>query len=184
MSVSHFNLMSPVAASAPAPREVAVAERARGRRLGFLSNRKPNSADVEREVARLAEGAGLADSVRFYEKASPGEGASPALMDQIAEECDAVMVGSADCGSCTAWSCADAVALESRGLLSIVLCTSAFVPLAESQSQALGRPGLARFEVPHPLGGSNADVAVAKAQVAWPQMEEWLNRVLPATATA
>ncbi len=180
MSGAQFNLVSPVAAPVPAPPPLAEAERARGRRLGFLSNRKPNAAEVEREVARLADGAGLAETIEFYEKASPGEGADPVLMDKIAEECDVVMVGSADCGSCTAWSCSDAVSLESRGVLSIVLCTSAFVPLAETQSAALGRPGLARFEVPHPLGGSTADVAVAKAQAAWPQMEQWLTQVLPA----
>lgn len=179
MSDSPFGLMSPVAEAAlPAP-EIAIFDRARGRRFGFLSNRKPNAAEVEREVARLAGEAGLIDEVRFYEKASPGVGATEELIGQIASECDLVMVGSADCGSCTAWSVADAVELEKRGLLSIVLCTSAFVPLLSTQGEALGRPGLARFEVPHPLGGSPADVAVAKAQTAWPQFEEWLGQVLP-----
>jgi hypothetical protein len=182
MSVSPFGLMSPVAETIQEAQEIASLDRARGRRFGFLSNRKPNAAEVEHEVARLAEETGLTDGVRFYEKASPGVGAADELIDKIASECDIVMVGSADCGSCTAWSVADAVELEKRGLLSVVLCTSAFVPLLTTQSEALGRRGLARFEVPHPLGGSAADVAVAKAQAAWPQLEEWLARVLPAAA--
>lgn len=183
MTASKLKFMSPVVEPTATPAEVEVPDHARGRRLGFLSNRKPNAAEVEREVARLADEAGLIDSITFYEKPSPGEGAPAELLDQIGDECDAIMVGSADCGSCTAWCCNDAAALESRGLRAILLCTSAFVPLATAQTKALGYPGIGRFEVPHPLGGSTEDVAIDKAKTAWPQMEEWLSRVVPAAST-
>jgi len=175
MAVS--NLVNPFADEIAVPVPNVVAARSAGRRIGFLSNRKPNATVVEQELGRLAEAAGIPEQTLFYEKPSPGVGASAELLDQIAAECDVVMVGSADCGSCTSWCCHDAVELENRGLSAMVLCTAAFQPLAEMQTAALGRPNLARLEVPHPLGGSTADVAIDKARTAWPHMEAWLKQV-------
>jgi hypothetical protein len=94
---TQWNLISPVPAdAAPADQRVA-AVRELGRRVGFLSNRKPNASVIEAEFARLAEATGLAEETHLYEKhGGPGVAAPDELLDQIAAECDVVVVGSAD----------------------------------------------------------------------------------------
>lgn len=182
---SKWNLMSPAPAAPAAPEPEDVVERKGGRRVGFLSNRKPNATEMEQEFARLAEDAGLTAVTHFYEKVEgPGVGATKELLDQIAEECDVVMVGSADCGSCTSWSTHDAVGLETRGAYALLLCSEAFEQLAKVQSASLGRPELELLKVPHPISGSTPDVAVAKAKDAFPRFQEWLEKVASPQAQA
>jgi hypothetical protein len=97
MSAQHWQLISPVPPEAAAAEALVVGVRHPGRRVGFLSNRKPNATVIEEEFARLALEHGLADETRFYEKAEgPGVGAPADLLDTIASECDVVVVGSAD----------------------------------------------------------------------------------------
>jgi predicted dienelactone hydrolase len=55
--------------------------------------------------------------------------------------------------------------------------TTAFEQLARVQSAALGLPELPLLLLPHPLGGTAPEAATAKAQSAWPELEEWLKQV-------
>jgi hypothetical protein len=59
----------------------------------------------------------------------------------------------------------------------MLFCTTAFEPLAKAQRKALGLEHLPLVVLPHPIGGQTADAAKAKANDAWPQVEEWLKEV-------
>jgi hypothetical protein len=97
MATQEWRLVAPVPRAASEPRAVVVGERSTGHRLGVLSNRKPNASVMGEEFMRLAQGAGIAESVAVYEKPEgPGMPASAELLDRIAAECDAVVVGTAD----------------------------------------------------------------------------------------
>jgi hypothetical protein len=97
MSVTQWTLVRPVPAPTEAPKAVVVGTRHPGQRVGFLSNRKPNATVIEEEFARLAQEAGIARVTHLYEKAEgPGVAAPGELLDKIADECDVVIVGSAD----------------------------------------------------------------------------------------
>ena len=97
MSAMQWTLVRPVPPQTAAPEPVVVGLRHPGQRIGFLSNRKPNATVIEEEFARLALEAGIALETHMYEKAEgPGVGAPEELLDRIAEECDVVIVGSAD----------------------------------------------------------------------------------------
>jgi hypothetical protein len=69
------------------------------------------------------------------------------------------------------------VELEARGVFAILFASTAFEQLARVQSAAMGLPELPRLVVPHPVGGTPADVAIAKAQDSWPRLEAWLKQV-------
>lgn len=181
MSSLTWDLVSPVpSTAAPSSPVIAIAERHPGGRVGFLSNRKPNVTLIEQVFARLARETGVASTVTVYEKKGPGEGAAQDLLDQIAAECDAVVVGIGDCGSCTSWSAHDAVQLETRGLFTTMVCSDAFEPLAAIQLSSLGCPDLNLMTVSHPIGGVSTDVASAKAEQAWPGLHRWLENVTTA----
>lgn len=67
-----------------------------GRRLAILDNAKPNFQRLATLVAeRLRDDCSLA-SIGYYRKENPAVGASPPLLDQIAQSADLALTGSAD----------------------------------------------------------------------------------------
>jgi len=67
-----------------------------GRRLAILDNSKPNFQRLASRVAeRLREERSLA-AIAFFRKENPAVGASPELLDRIAQSADLVLTGSAD----------------------------------------------------------------------------------------
>lgn len=97
MTKIRWNLVDPRAPRSSETSTIVVGERHPGGRLGVLSNRKPNATVVGQEWQRLAIEHGLASELHVYEKQEgPGMPASSELLDRIAAECDAVIVGSAD----------------------------------------------------------------------------------------
>ncbi|HEY8449237.1 MAG TPA: hypothetical protein VIL95_02030 [Bacillota bacterium] len=65
-------------------------------RIGFLSNRKPNTVAWQRWVARQLEQERPGLHFAFYEKTNPAVGAGQELLDQITEECSLVITGTGD----------------------------------------------------------------------------------------
>ena len=66
-----------------------------GRTVGFFSNNKPNAAALlERLETLLAERFGVV--ARRYAKQVPSLGAEVALLDEIARDCDAVVIAGFD----------------------------------------------------------------------------------------
>lgn len=65
------------------------------RTIGFFSNNKPNAAEVLERVEDLL-GDQFRIVARHYMKPSPSVPAKTALLDQIAHECDAVVIGALD----------------------------------------------------------------------------------------
>jgi hypothetical protein len=68
----------------------------KGRRLAILDNSKPNFERLARSVAeRLRDERELA-GIATFRKENPAVGASPELLDRIAQSADLVLTGSAD----------------------------------------------------------------------------------------
>lgn len=92
-AVTIVNPTSGLAATAGSLRKV-LAD-LRGRTIGFFSNNKPNAAAVlGRLEARLHERYGIV--ARHYAKSVPSLAADGGLLDEIARECDAVVIAGFD----------------------------------------------------------------------------------------
>ena len=76
--------------------------------------------------------------------------------------------------------------LEGRGVPSVVLGTDAFISLARAQSATHGLPHLSLVLVPHPIGGIDPKLVIAKAEKIASQALRALTRdpAAPATAAA
>jgi hypothetical protein len=59
----------------------------------------------------------------------------------------------------------------------MVMCTTAFEPLAKLESKALGVEGLRLLVLEHPLGGIEEPLARERAANAWPQFRAWLDEL-------
>jgi hypothetical protein len=59
-----------------------------------------------------------------------------------------------------------------RGPLTAVVCSEAFLKLASNQAKRFGVPELPLIVIPHPLGGIGIAEVEARADRAWPQLFE------------
>ncbi len=89
-----WHLLSPVGVhKAPAVTSRPAIVR-KNRRIGLLSNRKPNATPLlENLIARLH---GHGYETRFYQKRNSATPAGAALLDQVSAECGWAVVASAD----------------------------------------------------------------------------------------
>ena len=80
--------------------------------------------------------------------------ADGALMDVVARECDVAVCAIGHCGSCTAGTVKDGIALIERGCPSVSLVTEVFWDQAASLARSLGWPDAPRVKLPYPIWGS------------------------------
>jgi hypothetical protein len=130
---------------APRPRDL------RGARVGLLVNTKKNADIFLDEVGKLLVDAHGAVSVLARTKLAFAQPASEELIKEFAAECDVVITGVGDCGSCSASAVADGVALEGRGLPAAVICSDAFRGSADAIAALRGAPGYRYAVTPHPV---------------------------------
>jgi hypothetical protein len=140
-----------------------------GVRIGVLDNGKPNAALV---MSRLAESLAkrVGATVSLVTKKGPhGRSANaaipcaPDVFTRVVEESDIVITGTADCGSCTAYSVYDAIELEKAGRPAIVVTTTQFATIAATMAEHFGMPDTRRLVLPHPIGGTEGVVLEAWA---------------------
>lgn len=122
-----------------------------GVRFGVLDNGKPNS---DRFLALLAERfvAAGADLYGTLRKPSIGRLAPPELLDELVGACDLVVTGVGDCAGCCSCSVQDGIAVERRGVATVVITTTEFLTTAEISAQAAGLPDYPFTVIDHPLG--------------------------------
>ncbi len=143
-----------------------------GLRIAVVDNGKPNADLVMTHLAQaLAARCGATLSV-ITQKGPQGLTANAAIpaaadvVERVQKEADIVITGSADCGSCTAYSVYDAIEFEKLGLPSVVVTTTRFAPIAESMALHFGMPALRTLVLPHPIGGTDPQTLQGWAEAA------------------
>jgi hypothetical protein len=141
---------------APSPATLA------GLRIAVLDNGKPN-ADVVMVAAAEALAARTGAVVTLVTRKGPlGLSANAAIpvaadrFERLCAEADLVITGAADCGSCTAYSVHDAIALEQAGKPAVVVTTTQFHKVATTLAASFGAPDTRLLVLPHPFGGTDA----------------------------
>lgn len=141
-----------------------------GRRIGLLNNAKPNAAEILERVATLLEQRyGVAD-VMMLSKPSFAVPADDVMMEKLAEQCDAVIAGVGDCGSCSAATTADGVLLEQRGVPAVSIVTDIFRASSAAMAELKGFPGYRFVAVPHPIASLGAAELDRLAEAALPDV--------------
>lgn len=142
---------------APRPRELT------GLRVGLLENTKRNAAAFLDDVgALLTRTHGVASLVRRtkHNFALP---LSDELLADLRRECDVVVIGVGDCGSCSASAVADGIALERSGIPTAVICTDAFVTTSQAMARAKGDPDYPFLRTAHPVANLDAAALAERA---------------------
>lgn len=123
----------PVAAASPALNSLA------GRKVALLKNAWPSWHRMTDRLEHLLTD--RVDGVSAEQHLIPnGSAADPGQLASIAASADAAVIGLANCGSCTAWSYHDAVALAAAGVPVVLVVTSEFTSLVDALAAARGVP--------------------------------------------
>jgi hypothetical protein len=139
-----------------------------GLRLGLLANTKRNAEQFLGEVGRLlAEQHGV-KAVVARKKPDITNTAPGPMLDDLRTQCDIVVVGVGDCGSCSASAVADGILLEQSGIPAAVICSDAFVVSADAMAELRGAPGYRYLTTPHPVANLTPDEVLDRAAAATP----------------
>jgi hypothetical protein len=155
-----------IGSSALAPRRADLA----GARVGLLENTKHNAALLLDDLAEILQrDHGVAGVLRRTKTAF----ALPLPEEQLAEfvrECDVVLTGVGDCGSCSASAVADGIALERAGVPAAVICSDAFTATASGMAEVQGTPDYAYLTTSHPVAVLTPEQVAERAQPLLPQI--------------
>lgn len=136
-----------------------------GTTVGFLNNSKTNADVFLEELSNVLREEYGVENVEFRRKDNASIPAGP-IASTLHETCDAVVNAYGDCGSCTSWCVYDSVELERMGTPTATINSDEFVKLGQSETRALGLPGLPLVTVPHPLGGIDTELVRGRARTA------------------
>lgn len=122
-----------------------------GARVGLLINTKRNADLFLTEVGRLLTERHGAASVMSRTKLAFAQPVTEDMLKELTCECDVVVTGVGDCGSCSAAAVTDGIMLESKGIPAAVICSDAFGASADAMASLRGAPGYQYLTTPHPV---------------------------------
>lgn len=144
-----------------------------GVRFGVLDNGKPNS---DRFLALLSDRLTAQGAVAIANRRKPSIGrlASTELLAELAQSCDLVITGVGDCAGCCSCSVQDGIALERRGVPTVVVTTTEFLTTARISATAAGIPDYPFTVIDHPLGSLTPAELAGRVDLALEQIREGL----------
>ena len=141
-----------------------------GARVGLLVNTKQNAAPFLAEVGRLLVEQHGAVSVMARTKAAFALPAPEGMLKELISECDVVITGVGDCGSCSASAVTDGITLEIRGIPTAAICSDAFQASADAIASLHGAPGYRYVTTGHPVAVLTPDQVRERARQALPEV--------------
>ena len=122
-----------------------------GATVGLLLNTKQNAAPFLDELGRLLVDQHGAKATMARTKVNFAAPAPGDLIKEMTADCDVVITGIGDCGSCSASAVADGIAFEAAGLPAAAICSDAFRITADAMAELRGAPGYPYATTPHPV---------------------------------
>jgi len=133
-----------------------------GTRIGLLENTKRNAAAVLDVIGHALGDDEDAPRLVPFTKQNFALPLPDDLLEQIEANCDAVIIGVGDCGSCSASAVADGIMLESRGIPTAVICTDAFEVTAGAMARLKGRADFPYLRTEHPIANLTPEQVVER----------------------
>jgi hypothetical protein len=143
-----------------------------GARIAVLDNGKPNAVVAMRRIGETLASQTGATLALVVKKGPGGRSANaaipcaPDIVERLHAEADVVITGAADCGSCTAYSVHDTIALERAGIPTVLLTTTRFAPIAATLAADSGLAEIRALVLEHPIGGVDVTTLEARAEAA------------------
>jgi hypothetical protein len=141
-----------------------------GARVGLMDNTKHNAALLLAEIGSLLAAEHGAAVTVAATKANFAAPAQADLVDRYRQECDVVITGVGDCGSCSASAVADGIVFERAGMPAAVICSDAFEVTADAMAELRGAPGYRYIRTAHPVAVLTAEQVRQRAKQLLPEV--------------
>lgn len=155
-----------------------------GATIGLYSNEKFNATQLLDLIGEtLVKEHGVSHLVRG--RIMPNRVMDPGEWGPDLAACDAVIVGTGDCGSCSSSGILDVIELAAMGVPAVLVATAPFrLAIEATKATRSGLEDLRWAEVPHPIGALDRDQLVERAATAVPQVVDVLVSAESMAATA
>jgi hypothetical protein len=153
-----------------------------GATVVLLENGKQNARLFLEDVGALLRSQHGVGEVKIHRKEVFSTAEPPEVIDAISAECDVVVMGVGDCGSCSAAAIADGVQFERHGTPAAVICSDAFVATADAMASVQDAPGYRYVTTPHPVAGLSPEQVQERAGQVAGQIAELLAAARARTA--
>jgi hypothetical protein len=142
----------------------------RGLTIGLLDNTKPNAEVLLSEIAdELRRRHGVGRSLMFT-KGYFGTPMEEDMLKQLAQDCDLVVTGVGDCGSCSAATVADGILLERAGVPTVSIVSDSFLVSGRAMAEVQGFSGYEFVAVQHPVASLDAAQIRDRVHVVLPEL--------------
>ena len=142
-----------------------------GLRVGLMDNTKHNAALLLHEIGKLLVAEhGLAAVTVEATKANFAAPAPAELIERYRQDCDVVITGVGDCGSCSASAVADGILFEQAGVPAAVICSDAFVVTADAMAELRGAAGYHYARTAHPVAVLTTEQVQQRAKQLLPEV--------------
>jgi len=145
-----------------------------GLRIGLVENTKFNSDVILKLIGDALISQHGAASYKLYRKRWPSVPVTEEMLHDIQANCDVMVAGVGDCGSCSSGTVLDGILLEMRNVPSATIITHLFVNTSKAMSKQWGDPKYPFLVMEHPIANISADELHQRVETIVPQIVELL----------
>lgn len=157
----------------------------KGKRIALIENTKYNSDRVLQMIGEILVDEYGAEGTKLYHKIYSSVPAHEAIITDVRENCDFMIAGVGDCGSCSSGSVLDGILLEKEKIPSASIITHVFVNTGRAMAKQWSVPDYKFLVMQHPIANLPEEELRAKARAIVPEIVELLlNAPVAAPATA
>lgn len=156
----------PIYASRPASLE--------GKRVALIENTKYNSADILERIGKILMRDHGAASYKIYHKRYSSVPAHDEIIRDVVANCDVMVAGIGDCGSCSSGTVLDGILLEMKNIPSASIITHLFLNTGRAMAKQWRNPDYRYLVMEHPIANLPEDLLQQRAELIAPQVVDVL----------
>lgn len=146
----------------------------KGLRVGLIENTKYNSDRILQRIGDiLVEEYGAAET-RMYHKKYSSVPAHEEIIKDIEKNCDVVVAGVGDCGSCSSGSVLDGILMEKINKPAASIITHVFINTGRAMAKQWGIPDYHYLVMQHPIANITDEEIDQKARDILPEVLDLL----------
>ncbi len=142
----------------------------KGKRIGLIENTKYNSDNILKRIGEILIRDHGAASYTLYTKRYSSIPASEQTIRDIATNCDVMVAGVGDCGSCSSGTVLDGILLEMKNIPSASIITHLFVNTGRAMARQWRNPDYQYLVMEHPIANLPEELLQQRAEQIAPQV--------------
>lgn len=146
----------------------------KGKRVALIENTKYNSDDLLKRIGEILVRDHGAASYKLYRKRYSSVPAHDEIIRDVVKNCDVMVAGIGDCGSCSSGTVLDGILLEMKNIPSASIITHLFVNTGRAMAKQWSNPDYRYLVMEHPIANLPDDLLQQRAELIAPQVVDVL----------